>query len=395
MSRITSAEQALLKANSLFVDENFEEALQHYNLAIELDNQNVESYLKRSVCLHKLGKFTESLADANSAIKLNPDTSFLSKAYLRKGMACFELEEYESAKSSFEKGQQLDASNSQFRTWIRKCDAELDNESGATSMVVDKQPSTPVPTSTSSTSTPASTPSTSTSPTPTPTPITTLSPSTSSTPAIPKPAEKIRHEWYQTNTHVFVTIFAKNVKKEDCTIDLQEKSLSASITLSDANEYQLNFELFDKVVPLQSTISYLSTKIEIKMKKVNQIRWKTFEDTGENVPPPAPVTPTSDAAISNGSSKVPAAYTTKKNWDKIAKEVAEEKLEGEESLNKLFQDIYSNGSDEQKRAMMKSFLESNGTVLSTNWDEVGKGEVKGSPPEGMEMHKWSELEKPK
>lgn len=40
--------------------------------------------------------------------------------------------------------------------------------------------------------------------------------------------------------------------------------------------------------------------------------------------------------------------------------------------------------------MMKSFTESGGTVLSTNWDEVGKAPVKGSPPEGMEMHSWNE-----
>lgn len=40
--------------------------------------------------------------------------------------------------------------------------------------------------------------------------------------------------------------------------------------------------------------------------------------------------------------------------------------------------------------MMKSFVESGGTVLSTNWDEVGKGEVKGSPPAGLEMKKWGE-----
>jgi len=68
-------------------------------------------------------------------------------------------------------------------------------------------------------------------------------------------------------------------------------------------------------------------------------------------------------------------------------------LEGEESLNKVFQDIYSNATEEQKRAMMKSYLESGGTVLSTNWDEVGSGEVKGSPPEGLEMKKWNELSK--
>jgi len=85
----------------------------------------------------------------------------------------------------------------------------------------------------------------------------------------------------------------------------------------------------------------------------------------------------------------------KVNWDKVAqdeiKKYGDDKLEGDAALNKVFQDIYSNGSDEQKRAMMKSFVESGGTVLSTNWDEVGKGHVKGSPPQGLEMHDWKEI----
>jgi suppressor of G2 allele of SKP1 len=34
--------------------------------------------------------------------------------------------------------------------------------------------------------------------------------------------------------------------------------------------------------------------------------------------------------------------------------------------------------------MKKSFVESNGTNLSTNWDEVSKGKVKVTPPDGME-----------
>lgn len=33
-------------------------------------------------------------------------------------------------------------------------------------------------------------------------------------------------------------------------------------------------------------------------------------------------------------------------------------------------------------------VESNGTVLSTNWKEVGKKKVEGSPPDGMEVKKW-------
>ena len=40
-----------------------------------------------------------------------------------------------------------------------------------------------------------------------------------------------------------------------------------------------------------------------------------------------------------------------------------------QETQKKIQSIYANASEETKRAMMKSFQESNGTVLSTNWNE--------------------------
>lgn len=58
--------------------------------------------------------------------------------------------------------------------------------------------------------------------------------------------------------------------------------------------------------------------------------------------------------------KYPSSSHYTRNWDKLVAEVKreekEEKPEGDAALNKLFQQIYHDGSDEVRKAMNKSFV---------------------------------------
>ena len=90
--------------------------------------------------------------------------------------------------------------------------------------------------------------------------------------------------------------------------------------------------------------------------------------------------------------KYPSSNHLYSDWDKLAKQLQDEEktenLEGDAALNNLFKQIYSDGSDEVKRAMNKSFQESGGTVLSTNWKDIKKEKVEVKPPDCMEYKEY-------
>ena len=43
---------------------------------------------------------------------------------------------------------------------------------------------------------------------------------------------------------------------------------------------------------------------------------------------------------------------------------------GDAAVNGFFQQLYANADEDTKRAMLKSYTESGGTSLSTDWKEV-------------------------
>jgi len=147
--------------------------------------------------------------------------------------------------------------------------------------------------------------------------------------------------------------------------------------------------LFSTVTPESSSYEILSTKLTVKLQKsVRAIKWTVLEgDPSTFDTPPAATSPTKGIAYPTSS------RTGIKNWDALEREAIKdaetwEKPDGDAAANSLFRELYKNATPEVRRAMEKSYVESNGTALSTNWEEVSKAHVETKPPDSMVAKRW-------
>ncbi|KAM3247827.1 Protein SGT1 -like protein A [Capsicum annuum] len=361
------------RAKEAFIDDHFELAVDLYTQAISLSPKNPELFADRAQANIKLNYFTEAVVDANKAIELDP---YMSKAYLRKGLACMKLEEYQTAKAALETGASLAPGESRFTKLMKECDESIAEEAGELPNIsLEKTSANAVASSASELSdnvaiAPRD-------------PQSTVNLSHQESAAKPK----YRHEFYQKPEEVVVTIFAKGIPAKNVVVDFGEQILSVSIDLPGGETYSFQPRLFGKITPAKCRYEVMSTKIEIRLAKAEPLHWTSLDYTREPVVIHRPVVSSAAPRPSYPSSKLRNV-----DWDKleaqVKKEEKDEKLDGDAALNKFFRDIYKDADEDTRRAMMKSFVESNGTVLSTNWKEVGTKKVEGSPPDGMELKKW-------
>ncbi|GAA5820058.1 hypothetical protein JCM3770_002121 [Rhodotorula araucariae] len=206
---------------------------------------------------------------------------------------------------------------------------------------------------------------------------------------------KIRHEWYQTDTEVVVSVFIRNVKQEDLKVELHERSLSLAVSLPTGSDVVFDLDpLAHPIDAAASSFRVLQPKIELKLRKKDGAKWGKLEGEDQVIGQVAP------AAEKPTQHAYPSSSRKQHNWDAIVKQSAEEDEElkkefgkdpnagGDAALNELFQKLYADATDDQRRAMVKSYQESNGTALSTDWSDVSKKKVPTQPPDSMVAKKF-------
>lgn len=178
---------------------------------------------------------------------------------------------------------------------------------------------------------------------------------------------KAKYDWYQTETAVTVTVLLKNAVEKNYSVQLEQNS--CRLQADDIEPILLN--LWNPINVEQSTHKSTPSKVEIKMAKLIGQRWDALERK------------TAVEASSTSSS-----VKKRHDWDKISKELENEEQGEKDDVTDLFKKIYADANEDTKKAMMKSYYESGGTVLSTNWSEVGAKNVDVKPPDGCEFKKW-------
>ena len=111
IKKVSEIESVKNKANELFKQKKYEEAIEEYTKVLEFDPQNKKFnsliLANRALCYQKLNKNTEALRDSNQSIKLNP---YYARGYVKRGNVYMELKMYDDAKADFQKAKDLDPS---------------------------------------------------------------------------------------------------------------------------------------------------------------------------------------------------------------------------------------------------------------------------------------------
>lgn len=175
-------------------------------------------------------------------------------------------------------------------------------------------------------------------------------------------------QWYQSSSHVSIDIYAKNVNREKSSVVFEPSHLKVRLVRPDMEEYALDKELSEDILAESSSWSASKYKVEIRMKKaVNGSTWRAL-DKGEEVV---------SAAVQAGAESVRRKGVQEdrnKQWKSLAEKELQDYKE-DDSPMALFRTLYKDADEDTQRAMMKSYSESGGQVLSTNWDEVKKKKV--------------------
>lgn len=120
----TKAKEA---GNDYLRAKDYDQALESYTKAIDLNPKNTAAYFNRALVYLKQFKYKRAAEDCDKAILLQPE---YTKAYHRRALALMELKEYDKALEDLKKVLESDPENQEANEKLKKCRDELSSITG-------------------------------------------------------------------------------------------------------------------------------------------------------------------------------------------------------------------------------------------------------------------------
>ena len=200
---------------------------------------------------------------------------------------------------------------------------------------------------------------------------------------------KFRTDWYQTTKTVTIVIYTQTLPEAASDVQLQlrdNQTLTVTYPIrSKGSEFQYTVKLAGRVAGNDNIMCHVfSKKLEITLQKLDSgVSWHALEY----------VETSRDEQKEKDKAQVlkyPSSSKNATDWSRIGSprdggDNDDDDDDDAGSADAFFRKLYKNADDDTRRAMMKSYIESNGTALNTSWDDVKDKVVETVPPEGMEL----------
>jgi len=88
---------------------------------------------------------------------------------------------------------------------------------------------------------------------------------------------KCRYDWFQSSNLVTVSVYGKNVSKEESQVIFEDTKVFVKLKFKDGKRFTKELKLWQPILPQNCKYEVLSTKTEIFLSKVNTISWRELE----------------------------------------------------------------------------------------------------------------------
>ncbi|TLS25950.1 hypothetical protein PpBr36_07765 [Pyricularia pennisetigena] len=231
-------------------------------------------------------------------------------------------------------------------------------------------------------------------------------PATADTAATAAKPQQLRVDFFQNSANVTISIFCKGVDKKTFRAEVKNSRTIVLHNMPKEGDTPVTLSLAYEIEP--GTIKQFvgSVKVELTLVKAQPgEKWKTWGTMADSSDPPSISQPKESVSVLSEPDvedvppkpepipdwvlqNKPPPYPTSsksgpKDWEKLGDDDEEP-----QDVNHFFEKLYKGATPEARRAMMKSYTESNGTELSMDWSDVANRRVEVHPPEGVDVKNW-------